>query len=122
MSDVAKKLSRTAQYALGDTPGRGELLADMQKLATACGTFEAVVATPTDLEKCRKEFSTLNEAWQRVVQRLGGMGVTAVELMPIFQFDPQEGNYWGYMPLSFFAPHHGYGSRPEDCELHGPWT
>jgi len=68
MSDVAKKLSRTAQYALGDTPGRGELLADMQKLATACGTFEAVVATPTDLEKCRKEFSTLNEAWQRVVQ------------------------------------------------------
>ena len=36
------------------------------------------------------------------------LGVTAVELMPVFQFDPQEGNYWGYMPLSFFAPHQGY--------------
>jgi isoamylase len=38
------------------------------------------------------------------------LGVTAVELMPVFQFDPQEGNYWGYMPLSFFAPHEAYAS------------
>ena len=38
------------------------------------------------------------------------LGVTVVELMPIFQFDPQENNYWGYMPLSFFAPHQHYGS------------
>ena len=49
---------------------------------------------------------------------LKDVGVTAVELMPIFQFDPKEGNYWGYMPLSFFAPHHAYGSRPEDCDQH----
>ena len=49
---------------------------------------------------------------------LKDLGITAVELMPIFQFDPQEGNYWGYSPLSFFAPHHGYGSRPEDCDQH----
>ena len=41
------------------------------------------------------------------------LGVTAVELMPVFQFDPQEGSCWGYMPLNFFAPHHGYGSRPQ---------
>jgi glycogen operon protein len=40
------------------------------------------------------------------------LGVTAVELMPVFQWDPQEGNYWGYMPLSFFAPHDGFASRP----------
>lgn len=36
------------------------------------------------------------------------LGVTAVELMPVQQYDPLEGNYWGYMPLSFFAPHAGY--------------
>ncbi len=41
---------------------------------------------------------------------LQSLGITAVELMPVFQFDPQEGDYWGYMPLSFFAPHHLYGS------------
>jgi glycogen operon protein len=39
---------------------------------------------------------------------LTALGVTAVELMPVFQQDPQEGSYWGYMPLSFFSPHHGY--------------
>jgi isoamylase len=38
------------------------------------------------------------------------LGVTVVELMPVFQFDPQEGNYWGYMPLSFFALHNRYSA------------
>ncbi|MDH3483224.1 MAG: glycogen debranching protein GlgX [Myxococcales bacterium] len=43
------------------------------------------------------------------------LGVTAVELLPVFQFDPQEAppglsNYWGYNPVSFFAPHSGYSS------------
>jgi glycogen operon protein len=36
----------------------------------------------------------------------------------VFQFDPQDApagrmNYWGYQPISFFAPHHAYSSRPE---------
>lgn len=47
---------------------------------------------------------------------LKDLGVTAVELMPVFQYDPQEGNYWGYMPLSFFAPHHGYAQRHAECD------
>lgn len=43
------------------------------------------------------------------------LGITAVELLPVFQFDnrvTQEGrsNYWGYSPISFFAIHQGYGS------------
>jgi glycogen operon protein len=46
------------------------------------------------------------------------LGITAVELLPVFAFDEQDGppglgNYWGYQPLSFFAPHPGYSSRPE---------
>ena len=49
---------------------------------------------------------------------LKDLGITVVELMPIFQFDHQEGSFWGYMPLSFFAPHHGYGSNQEDCDQH----
>jgi len=43
------------------------------------------------------------------------LGVTAVELMPVFQFDPDEGNYWGYMPLNFFAPHEQYASDSRRC-------
>jgi isoamylase len=39
------------------------------------------------------------------------LGVTVVELLPVQQFDPQEGNYWGYMTLNFFTPHQGYVVR-----------
>ncbi len=39
------------------------------------------------------------------------LGVTAVELMPVFQTDPSEGNYWGYSPLAFFALNHSYASN-----------
>ena len=43
------------------------------------------------------------------------LGITAVELLPIFQFDEQQAppglsNYWGYNPVSFFAPHGGYST------------
>ena len=46
------------------------------------------------------------------------LGVTVVELMPVFQFDPGEGNYWGYDPISFFAPHHAYAHRCDMCDQH----
>jgi len=36
------------------------------------------------------------------------LGITAVELMPIHQYDPQEGSHWGYMTLGFFAVHNAY--------------
>jgi len=44
------------------------------------------------------------------------LGVTAVELLPVFQFDPQDApgglpNYWGYQPISFLVPHHAYSSQ-----------
>jgi glycogen operon protein len=39
---------------------------------------------------------------------LEDLGVTIVELLPVHQFDPQEGNYWGYMTLHFFSPHQQY--------------
>lgn len=50
------------------------------------------------------------------------LGITAVELLPVFQFDAQDAphgltNYWGYSPVSFFAPHLAYSSsgNPLDC-------
>jgi isoamylase len=41
------------------------------------------------------------------------LGITIVELMPVFQRDPQEGDYWGYMPLNFFSPHAQYASSQD---------
>ena len=50
------------------------------------------------------------------------LGITAVELLPVFQFDAQDCppgrvNYWGYAPVSFFAPHQAYSSNRN---LQGP--
>jgi isoamylase len=52
-----------------------------------------------------------------VVEHLAGLGVTAVELMPVHQFvqdghllDRGLSNYWGYNTIGFFAPHNGYAS------------
>lgn len=48
---------------------------------------------------------------------LQDLGITAVELLPVFQFDPQDTpcgtNYWGYAPVSFFAVHRGYSSHAD---------
>ncbi|HRE02942.1 MAG TPA: alpha-amylase family glycosyl hydrolase, partial [Ilumatobacteraceae bacterium] len=44
------------------------------------------------------------------IEHLVNLGVTAIELLPVHQFDPDEGNYWGYMPLAWSALHRGYAS------------
>ena len=46
------------------------------------------------------------------------LGINAVELLPVFAFDRQDCppgvvNYWGYAPVSFFAPHPAYSSRQD---------
>lgn len=57
---------------------------------------------------------------------LKSLGVTSVELLPIFEFDENENprinprtgekltNYWGYSTISFFAPKTGYSSSQKD--------
>ena len=47
---------------------------------------------------------------------LQNLGITAVELLPVFQYDVQDCprglvNYWGYAPVSFFSPHQAYSSQ-----------
>ena len=54
----------------------------------------------------RGKFAGLTEK----IPYLKKLGVTAVELMPVHQYDPHEPNYWGYMTLNFFAPHQDYAA------------
>ena len=56
------------------------------------------------------------------IPHLQKLGITAVEILPVFQFDPQSApsgltDYWGYNPVSFFSPHLGYSSSgdPMTC-------
>jgi glycogen operon protein len=56
------------------------------------------------------------------------LGITAVELLPVMQYDSTEllreapdgtghlHNYWGYSTISFFAPEDSYCVRPEEGE------
>ncbi len=59
----------------------------------------------------------LGMASDPVVDHLLGLGVTAVELMPVHHFvsdrsleDKGLTNYWGYNSVAFFAPHVGYAT------------
>lgn len=59
---------------------------------------------------------------------LKALGVTAIELLPIYEFDESEWkltnpltgerlfNYWGYSPLSFFSPMQRYGTTSDPIE------
>jgi isoamylase len=62
-------------------------------------------------EKRRGTYAGVSEK----VPYLRDLSVTAVELLPVFHFDAQDAprgvNYWGYAPISFFAPHAAYSSR-----------
>jgi glycogen operon protein len=66
-------------------------------------------------EKLRGSFAGLGS--EAAVQHLRGLGVTAVELMPVHHFVKdrhllQKGltNYWGYNTLAYFAPESDYDS------------
>jgi len=55
-----------------------------------------------------------------VVEHLLGLGVTAVELLPVHQFVHDRflaarglRNYWGYQSIGYFAPHNEYGSADD---------
>ena len=65
-------------------------------------------------EKVRGTYAGLIEK----IPYLQELGITAVELLPVFHFDAQDcppgkTNYWGYAPISFFAPHQAYSSRKD---------
>ncbi len=65
-------------------------------------------------QKKRGTFAGLIEK----IPYLKQLGITAVELLPVFQFDVYDCprgkvNYWGYAPVSFFAPHQAYSSRQD---------
>ena len=68
-------------------------------------------------ENIRGTYSGLVEK----IPYLKELGITAVELLPVYAFDDQDAppnlkNYWGYSPINFFAVHSNYASKqmPQD--------
>src|SRR5271154_3333359 len=65
----------------------------------------------------------LGLAHPAVISHLQGLGVTAVELMPVHQFVTDShlsekglSNYWGYNTIGFFAPHNAYSAAGQRGE------
>ncbi len=56
-------------------------------------------------------------AHEAIIDHLTGLGVTAIELLPVHQSVTEQflverglSNYWGYNTLGYFAPHHAYSA------------
>jgi len=79
--------------------------------------------SPTSKVKYPGTFAGLIEK----IPYLKDLGVTAVELLPIFDFDETTPlrmmddkplwNFWGYSTIGYFAPHSAYCVKPE-CGMH----
>jgi len=67
MKSVAKQFAVSADYAILDRPGRAPFLDAVKKFAEQCESFEKS-AGDSELDLCKKEFSTLTEGWGQVVQ------------------------------------------------------
>ncbi len=73
-------------------------------------------AHPGVPEEIRGTYAALSDP--AVLDHLSSLGVTAVELLPVFPIADEHAlaqkgmcNYWGYNPFSFFAPEQRYMSR-----------
>jgi len=61
-----------------------------------------------------------------IIEHLRRIGVTAIELLPVHQFVPEQAltaraltNYWGYNTIGFLAPHNKYSSAGQRGEQVG---
>jgi glycogen operon protein len=61
-----------------------------------------------------------------IIEHLKRVGVTAIELLPVHQFVPEQAltargltNYWGYNTIGFLAPHNKYSSAGQSGEQVG---
>ena len=91
--------------------------------------FEDLVIYETHVRGCTKDKSSGVSApgtfagLKDKIPYLKDLGINAVELMPIFEFDEMESarvvdgvqlyNYWGYNTVSFFAPNTSYAFNEE---------
>lgn len=74
-----------------------------------------------------KEIAGTYKGFTQKIDYLKSLGITAVELLPVFEFDenevgntnPKTGetlvNYWGYSTIGFFAPKTTYSSNRSPC-------
>lgn len=124
------RFSREVAELPGNNAGRGPLGVILKETATSCSKrlpphdFDLVVYELHVRAFTARSNSGVSSATRGTfagliekIPYLQNLGITAVELMPVTQQDPQESSKWGYMPLGFFAPHRGYASNDVSEEI-----
>lgn len=83
--------------------------------------------TASKTSNVAKEIAGTYKGFTQKIDYLKSLGITAVELLPVFEFDenevgntnPRTGetlvNYWGYSTIGFFAPKTTYSSNRSPC-------
>ncbi len=69
---------------------------------------------------CGKYLGIVDSRVQKtVIEHIKTLGVNAVELLPVFEFDdnPPGSYHWGYMPSLFFAPEASYAVNPRGGQV-----
>ena len=85
--------------------------------------YEMHIRGFTKHESSGVEFPGTFDAVREKIPYLKELGITAVEFMPIFEFDEMHDHrihdgqhlidYWGYNTVNFFSPNTAYCSKPE---------
>lgn len=85
--------------------------------------------TASETSNVQKEIAGTYKGFSQKIDYLKKLGITSVELLPVFEFDENENsninpktgeklvNYWGYSTIGFFAPKTSYSSdkTPGGC-------
>lgn len=83
--------------------------------------------TASKTSNVAKDIAGTYKGFTQKIDYLKSLGITAVELLPVFEFDenevgntnPKTGetlvNYWGYSTIGFFAPKTTYSSNRSPC-------
>jgi len=92
-----------------------------------CVIYECHVKGMSAIASIPKEERGTYAGVLHLIPYLKKLGVTSLEFLPVFEFDEHEidrsspsskeklKNYWGYSPLSFFAPKASYAKEPKNA-------
>ena len=75
--------------------------------------YELHIAAFTENIEIKGESKSCFEKCLEKLPYLKDLGITTIELLPVFCFDPKDGpsgldNFWGYSPINWFTPHFEY--------------
>jgi maltooligosyltrehalose trehalohydrolase len=115
LADGTRRADPTSRYQPQGVHGPSRLV-DTSKFKWSCNTWQGVPKRSLILYEMHLGTFTRDGTYTAAIERLDhlvGLGVTAIELMPIAETAGKRN--WGYDGVQFFAPRSSYGTPAELC-------